>query len=140
MKRGSPGYIENQLQKAAHAIQGYASKGGITCSSEKSELLIFTKHNKNQAQGQLNVGITDMLVAQMQNVNVLGLTIQGTGKANLTIGKLVNQCNRVIHMLATGSPTYTGVLGEEDALRIKETLIHSRILYHLLYQNSTMQN
>lgn len=72
-------YIEKQLQKAVHAILVYASKGGTTCSSLKSELPVVTKHGKNEAQEQLEVYINGVLVAQTPHIRVLGLTIQNNG-------------------------------------------------------------
>lgn len=46
--KGSDGTIQDALQEAASAVQDYAATSSLTCSVEKSELLVYKRRRKNR--------------------------------------------------------------------------------------------
>lgn len=98
-KEGSPAEIEQALQEAADATARYATRGGLSCSPEKSEFLVVTKHTAHQKQEERHITIKGRRIPQRSHIRVLGITIQSNAKATMTIRKLLDQGTQVIHML-----------------------------------------
>lgn len=87
-KAGSDGWMEEALQHAANTVQEYAQSCGLSCSPQKSELLVIAPSRKKSERPSITLTIDGTDIKPSNQVRILGLLIQENGKAGAPIAKL----------------------------------------------------
>ncbi|KAH9376002.1 hypothetical protein HPB48_010193 [Haemaphysalis longicornis] len=82
--------MQDALQKAADAVQQYASVRGLQCSPEKSELIILRRkpRGKPLEQTTIQIKLQGSDIPVVPTIRILGLYIQQDGGGTLTIQRL----------------------------------------------------
>ncbi|KAG0427692.1 hypothetical protein HPB47_025277 [Ixodes persulcatus] len=83
---GSEAQIEETQQRATEAVDRYATERGLSCSPQKSELLITIKANG----GPIRIG---------EQIKVLGLRVHAEGRNNDTLKALENSTQQTIRLI-----------------------------------------
>lgn len=90
---GSDGSIEQRLQEAIDTVERYLRGTGLSCSAEKSELLLYRPTLKGrppkhyQAQTHVDVTTSDGRIIPTMD-KILGLLIEGKGANGETVRRL----------------------------------------------------
>ncbi|KAH9381577.1 hypothetical protein HPB48_006524 [Haemaphysalis longicornis] len=128
--RGSDGHIQNGLQEAADVVLNYDSLGGLSCAAEKSGLLVLPPHMRPVTKPEISI----YLIPCVTPVRVLGLHLQSNGRDTHTVHLLKTQITQTTHMIRRISNRRAG-LKEADTLRIVQSLLISRLAYHVPFHN-----
>lgn len=132
---GSDAAIELKLQIAANMVEEYAARRGLSCSPQKSELLIIEpKHQRRHAGGSMpiNVFINGKEVPKVEEIRILGMYIQRNGYNLTTIKKLEGYAAQVTGIFRRVALKGRG-LKENSLLRLMQAFITSRIAYATPY-------
>lgn len=132
--RGSDGQIQDALQEATKVVQNYASLGGLSCAAEKSGLLVLPPRMRLVTQPEISVYLANTLIPCVPRLRILGLHLQYNGRATHTMHLLKTQITQITHMIRRISNRRAG-LKETDTLRIVQSLVISRLAYHVPFHN-----
>ncbi|KAG0421412.1 hypothetical protein HPB47_002672 [Ixodes persulcatus] len=132
---GSDGHVQDTLQQAINAVEGYVEPKGLSCSPQKSELLLY----RPTRRGQKKEATTDKPQIQLYAcgglpipvvhcIRVLGLKIQENGhniETIRTLEKSVYQTTRLISRIAN---RHHG-MKEGNLIRLVQAFVLSRVTY-----------
>ncbi|KAH9380391.1 hypothetical protein HPB48_017614 [Haemaphysalis longicornis] len=132
---GSDGWIEETLQAAALTVHEYARTCGLSCAPQKSELLVVQPGKpRQQLPPDIAIQIEGIKITPTDKCRILGLTLQDNGKAHAAVDKIKNSAEKILAMLRRVTTRNRG-LKEDDALRLVQAFIISRITYSAPYLN-----
>ncbi|XP_037561211.1 uncharacterized protein LOC119440369 [Dermacentor silvarum] len=117
--QGSLGSIEACLQQAASVVDEYARRCGLECSPAKSEYVHLRSKPKDTTQIVLSLHTGP--IPERDEIRILGLFIHKSRKVDTTLRKLRRVSNK------------RGGLKSQDALRLANAFVTSRILYSTPY-------
>lgn len=95
--QGCVGQIEQTLQRAIDTVQGYLEGTGLTCSAEKSELLVYkptrrgrkprdNEQSGEKVEGEIRLTTTEgHVIPIVESILVLGLHLSANGHNGETI-------------------------------------------------------
>ncbi|KAM7303296.1 uncharacterized protein ISCGN_013260 [Ixodes scapularis] len=131
---GSDGEIQDALQRATDVVQRYARGGGLQCAPEKSQLLIVKKKCRNIPYDppQLTLTLENQVIPQVTCIRILGLFLQQDGGGSHALQRLTHTTNQILRMMGRIANRRHG-LKEEDATRLIQALIISRVTYSVPY-------
>lgn len=98
-KAGSDGWIEETLQKAAETVHEFARSCGLSCSPQKSELVIIKPRQKKDEKKEIRIVIDNTNINPTPQVRILGLLIQENGKAGAAIRRLKTTSEQIMNMI-----------------------------------------
>ncbi|XP_049525436.1 uncharacterized protein LOC119461595 [Dermacentor silvarum] len=134
-RAGSDGWMEETLQAAALTVHEYAKTCALSCAPQKSELLVIQPGKpRKQPPPDICIGIDGTTVKPTDTCRILGLLIQDNGKVHAAIAKMKTSAEKILAMLRRVSTRNRG-LKEDDALRLVQAFITSRITYSAPYLN-----
>uniref|UniRef100_A0A6G5ACL6 Putative tick transposon n=1 Tax=Rhipicephalus microplus TaxID=6941 RepID=A0A6G5ACL6_RHIMP len=132
--KGSDGTIQDALQEAVSVVQDYAAAGSLTCSVDKSELLVYKRRRKTADSPDISLFLDGHPIPLVPRIRILGLYLQSDGKASYTTHLLAQQITQITHMIQRITNRRRG-LCEKNVLRLVQALIVSRLTYHLPFHN-----
>lgn len=134
---GSDGTVEAALQEAIDTTESFLEDTGLSCSPEKSELLLY----KPVRRGRRPRGWVPPLendihlrtksgrsIPKVASIRILGMTLEATGTNTITIKRLEKKTDSVIRLIRRVANRRTG-LSEDNLVR----LIHAFLLCHFAY-------
>lgn len=134
---GCDGHIEQTLQRAIETVEQYLKNTGLSCSAEKSELLVYkpTRRGRkpNGAVNDQGPGIQlttsdGQLVPRVDTIRVLGLHITANGHNGETIRRLEGAVAQTIRLLRRIANRHSG-MKEGNMIRLVQAFVMSRITY-----------
>ncbi|KAG0433727.1 hypothetical protein HPB47_019629, partial [Ixodes persulcatus] len=131
---GSDGEIQDALQRATDVVQRYARGGGLQCAPEKSQLLIVKNKCRNipYDSPQLTLTLENQVIPQVTCIRILGLFLQQDGGGSHALQRLTHTTIQILRMMGRIANRRYG-LKEEDATRLIQALIISRVTYSVPY-------
>ncbi|XP_042145538.1 uncharacterized protein LOC121835420 [Ixodes scapularis] len=132
MGGGSDGHIEATLQSAVDIIAVHVGAANLSCSPQKSELLLLRPSRVATTPPEIRLQVNNHLIPEVPTIRVLGLLIQNNGKNTQALQKLqisVDQTLRLIHRI---SSRHHG-LKEQEMLRLVQAFVISRLVFSTPY-------
>lgn len=129
---GSDGNIEETLQTAANITQQHAQSIGLSCSPEKSELLLIRPSPRTLPTAPITVTLDGRPIPEVDTIRILGLHIQNNGRNTFTIRKLKRVTDALSHLVRRVSGKHYG-MKEHDLRRLIHAFILSRFLFTIPY-------
>ncbi|KAG0410672.1 hypothetical protein HPB47_012212 [Ixodes persulcatus] len=85
---GSDGQNQDTLQAAIDAVEDYVTPGGLACSPQKSELLLFKPVRAKELPSDIELYSRGVRIPAVKSIRVHGLRIQADGNNYETINSL----------------------------------------------------
>ncbi|XP_077492206.1 uncharacterized protein LOC144103329 [Amblyomma americanum] len=121
-RAGSDAWTEEALKRAATTVHEYPKSCGLSCAPQKSELLMIqTGKSKKELPSNVIITIDGTAIKPTQQIRILGLLLQGDGKAHAAVTKIKTTTEQILSMLRRVSNRNRG-LNEDDAMRLGLTL------------------
>ncbi|XP_070389465.1 serine/threonine-protein kinase haspin homolog [Dermacentor albipictus] len=73
-------WMEENLQRVAKAVHGSANSCGLSCSPQKSQLLVIKPRKKKGDQENVRITIEGMTITPTTQARILGVIFQNNGK------------------------------------------------------------
>ncbi|XP_077541084.1 uncharacterized protein LOC144153308 [Haemaphysalis longicornis] len=124
----SLGGLQDTLQLAADAVNEYANRCGLSCSPQKSELLVVRRRRTNKDVDNIQITLDGHDIKPSKSIRILGLLIQADGKNNALVEQLTKTIEQVTHMVRRVTNRHRG-MKESDTLRLIQAFVLSRITY-----------
>ncbi|KAG0439853.1 hypothetical protein HPB47_016502 [Ixodes persulcatus] len=130
---GSDGHIQDTLQQAIEVVEQYVGPRGLSCTPQKSELLLYRPTSRGRRtdptppNATLFAGETQRTPI-VRSIRVLGLRIQANGhntETVLALEKSVHQTTRLISRIAN---RHHGMKGH-NLVRLVQAFVLSRVTY-----------
>ncbi|XP_075553628.1 uncharacterized protein LOC142586265 [Dermacentor variabilis] len=134
VNHGSLGEKEEKLQQVANCVERYVKERGLTCSTQKSELLRVGRH---PTDAPLEVKLEGQHIPERNMIRVLGMWLQASRKCSHTLSLLIKSAEQVGRMITRVSHLRHG-MKEDDTLKLVKSLIVSRVIYSLSYHPMIM--
>ncbi|XP_037505752.1 uncharacterized protein LOC119382092 [Rhipicephalus sanguineus] len=136
---GCDGHIEQTLQRAIATVEQYLKNTGLSCSAEKSELLVYKptrrgrkpngSMNDKDPSSDIRLSTSDgRPVPRVENIRVLGLHIAANGHNGETIRRLEGAVAQTIRLLRRIANRHSG-MKEGNMIRLVQAFVMSRITY-----------
>lgn len=144
--RGCDGQIEQTLQRAIDTVQRFLEDTGLTCSAEKSELLVYrptrrgrkpkySEQSANHAEEAIQLTTSEgHVIPKVDVIRVLGLYIAANGHNGETVRRLEHAVNQTIRLLKRITNRHSG-MKEGNTIRLVQAFVLSRITYVASYLN-----
>lgn len=133
---GSDALIEETLQHGAQIVETEARLAGLSCSPEKSQLLILPAKSSSPTSPNIKISVDHRTVPEVSTLRVLGLTIQRNRGNGQFLSRLSSQVNQTIGLIRRIASRHHG-LKERERIRLVQAFIISRITYSLPYLKVT---
>lgn len=141
---GSDGSIEQRLQTAIDTVEEHLIGTGLTCSAEKSELLLYRPtlrgrppngYDRNEAYEEIKVHTRDgRSIPIVNQLKVLGLVIENKGTNGETIRKLDTKVTNTMRLIKRITNKHQG-MKEESIIRLIQSFVISQITYIAAFHN-----
>ncbi|XP_077550590.1 uncharacterized protein LOC144163712 [Haemaphysalis longicornis] len=134
---GSDAWGEEVLQRAATTVHEYAKTCGLSCATQKSELLMLQPGRpKKEAPPNVTISTDGTQMKPTEQICILDLLLRCDGRAMAALTKIKNTSEQVTSMLRRVANRYRG-LKEEDALRLVPAFVVGRVIYSASYLRLT---
>lgn len=135
----SSGQTEQVLQEAVQTVEKYLCNTGLTCSAEKSELLIYkpTRRGRKPANYNTLPRTSDVItiktacgtvIPTLSKIRVLGLIIESNGHNGETIRKLETSVTQTVRLIKRIANRHSG-MKEGNTIRLVQAFVISKITY-----------
>lgn len=138
---GSDGFIEQILQEAIHTVERYLQGTGLSCSAEKSELLLYRptlkgrppKHHQAQTHADITLTTSDgHIIPTVDKIKVLGLIIESKGTNGETVRNIDAKVSNTMRLIKRITNKHKG-MKESSILRLIQSFVLSQITYAAAY-------
>lgn len=135
--------VDAVLQEAVEVTEYYLKQTSLRCSLQKTDLLLYrSKCRGSELRGRKPLKDIDTtlrtgegsLIARVDSLRVLGMTIQPNGSNNLMITSLARKTDSAIRLIRMVANRQQG-LREDDLIR----LVHAFVMWHFT-NAAAMQN
>ncbi|KAG0410297.1 hypothetical protein HPB47_012593 [Ixodes persulcatus] len=124
--------MEETLQRVAETVHEFAKSCGLSCSPQKSELLVIKPRRKKGEQENVRITIDGTNITPTTQARILGVIFQNNGKAGASIDKIKVSTEQISNMIRRVTNRRRG-LKEDDALTLVQAFVTSRIVYAAPY-------
>ncbi|KAG0445368.1 hypothetical protein HPB47_016230 [Ixodes persulcatus] len=132
-RAGLESWMEEQWRhEASKTVHEFAKLCGLSCSPQKSELLVIKPRRKKGEQENVRITIDGTNITQTTQARILGVIFQNNGKAGALIDKIKVSTGQISNMIRRVTNRRRG-LKEEDALTLVQAFVMSRIVYAAPY-------
>ncbi|KAG0426128.1 hypothetical protein HPB47_026742 [Ixodes persulcatus] len=132
IENGSDGEVQDALLEAKEATQLYARAAGLSCSVDKSELILIGAA-RTKVNEKIEVSIEGLPNPQLED-RLRILQLHRAWRETYTVHVLRRQCRQIAHLIRRVSNKRWG-FKESDTLRIVQALLISRVAYHAPFPN-----
>lgn len=136
---GSDGHVQDTLQRAIEAVEEYVGPRGLSCSPQKSELLIYRPTSRGRKTDPVPPDIQLLAggkqrIPTVNSIRVLGLIIQSNGHNIDTIRALEKSVHQTIRLISHIANRHHG-MKEHNLMRLVQAFVLSKITYVTPYLN-----
>lgn len=133
MTGGSDGEIQDTLQAAANTVVALTGSMNLSCSPQKSQLLLLPSHRGGEKHiSNIQVILDDVPVTRVDRIRVLGLHIQSNRLNTYTLKTLHTTVDHTLRLLGRVSNKHGG-LKEAELLRLVQAFVISKITFTTPY-------
>lgn len=129
---GSDGEIQETLQSAIEVVTEYVTPKGLSCSPQKSELLLYRPTCRGRktvtTPPQIMLKANDQDIPIVPSIRILGLRIQANGHNNEVIKALDSHVHQTTRLISRIANRHHG-MKETNLLRLVQAFVISRIVY-----------
>lgn len=127
---GSEGQIEETLQHATEAVEGYATEKGLSCSSQKSELLLVYPTTRERYGGtpKINIKVNGGPIPIVDQYKVLGLQLHAECRNISIIKALENSAQHTLRLLKQIANRHYSMT-EVSLIRFVQAFVISRVAH-----------
>ncbi|KAG0411960.1 hypothetical protein HPB47_010911 [Ixodes persulcatus] len=128
----SLGGLQDTLQLAAETVNQYAESCGLSCSPQKSELLMVRRRRTKKDDDNIHVTLEGHDIKLSKSLRILGLLIQADSKNDAMVHQLSKTSEQAMHMIRRVTNRHRG-MRESDTVRLIQAFVLSRITYAAPY-------
>ena len=141
VSNGSDGSIEQRLQEAIDTVEQYLEGTGLTCSAEKSELLLYRptlkgrppKHHNTHTYTDIQLTTQDgHSIPIVGKIRVLGLIIEAKGTNGETVRNLEAKVSQTMRLIKRITNKHSG-MKEANVTRLIHVFVINQITYVAAY-------
>ncbi|XP_049268930.1 uncharacterized protein LOC125757395 [Rhipicephalus sanguineus] len=133
---GSPGQVQDTLQRGLDLIASFLSTAGLSPAPEKSELLLLNRSAYQRSHNDLiSLHLSGSPIPTVQQCKVLGFPLHAAKNAQ-ALHHAVRTCHSVTHLLRRVVTRQSG-LHEAHACRVAHALALNKFLYFIPYVQFT---
>ncbi|KAH7978886.1 hypothetical protein HPB49_007231 [Dermacentor silvarum] len=130
---GNLGDMETTLQAGVDAVATHARSVGLSCSPDKSELLLFLPRGMAPlSPSPLTVSLDGTPISLVSTLRILGLFLQSNGRHTTLITRLTNTVHQTIRLIRRIANRHHG-MREHVLRRLVHAFVLSRFIYSLPY-------
>ncbi|KAG0427990.1 hypothetical protein HPB47_025010 [Ixodes persulcatus] len=130
MTGGRDGFIQDTLQEAIRTIEEYVTPRGLTCSPQKSELLLLKPVRSRQLPSDIALYSQGLRIPSVKSIRILGRRVQADGNNYEMIESLKASTYQIPRLISRISGRHFG-RKEKNLVRLVRAFVVSRLAYVL---------
>ncbi|KAG0422028.1 hypothetical protein HPB47_002120 [Ixodes persulcatus] len=129
MTGGRDGFIQDTLQEAIRTNE-FVTPRGLTCSPQKSELLLLKPVRSRQLPSDIALYSQGLRIPSVKSIRILGLRVQADGNNYEMIESLKASTYQITRLISRISGRHFG-MKEKNLVRLVRAFVVSRLAYVL---------
>ncbi|KAG0431193.1 hypothetical protein HPB47_022014 [Ixodes persulcatus] len=128
MTGGRDGFIQDTLQEAIRTIEEFVTLRGLTCSPQKSELLLLKPDRSRQLPSDIALYSQGLRIPSVKSIRIQGLRVQADDNNYERIESLKASAYQFTRLISRISGRHIG-MKERNLVRLVRAFVVSRLAY-----------